>query len=387
MVSDRAYLRGARQGAGLTRLEAEVARIGGILGAGTTRVEPAVLQPAEVLLDLYGEDIRARAFVTRDDEAEMMLRPDFTVPIVQLHMEGGAEPAAYSYCGPVWRRQAAGSGRPREYLQAGIEFFGGADPAEREAEVLLRILAALGPAPVDLVTGDMGLVLAAVDSLATTPARRAALRRHVWRPGRFQVMLARYGREQAAVTAGRAEILRAEAAGRVPELIAAAGSAVGLRDTEEVAARIARLAEEAGTPPLDPGAVAALEALLALRGRATGAVADLRAIARDLGGLARAVDRLERRLEVFAARGIPVEALGFEASFGRTSLEYYDGFVFGALARGRTDLPTIASGGRYDTLTGVLGQGRRLPAVGGIVRPEALLALVLGQEEEAQACG
>ena len=42
--------------------------------------------------------------------------------------------------------------------------------------------------------------------------------------------------------------------------------------------------------------------------------------------------------------------------------------------------------GRH-TLTGVLGQGRRLPAVGGIVRPEALLALVLGQEEEAQACG
>lgn len=224
-----------------------------------------MLQPAEVLLDLYGEDIRARAFVTRDDEAEMMLRPDFTVPIVQLHMDGGAEPAAYSYCGPVWRRPTAGSGRPREYLQAGIELFGGADPAEREAEVLLRILAALGPAPVDLVTGDMGLVLAAVDSLATTPARRAALRRHVWRPGRFQVMLARYGREQAAVTAGREGILGAEAAGRVPELIASAGAAVGLRAAEEVAARIARLAEEARTPPLDPGAVVALEALLALR--------------------------------------------------------------------------------------------------------------------------
>ena len=80
--------------------------------AGAVAVEADILQPAEILLDLYGEDIRARAFVTRDDEAEMMLRPDFTVPIVQLHMEGGAEPAAYSYCGPVWRRQAAGSGRP-----------------------------------------------------------------------------------------------------------------------------------------------------------------------------------------------------------------------------------------------------------------------------------
>ena len=73
------------------------------------RVEPAALQPADVLLDLYGEDIRARAFVTRDDGAEMMLRPDFTVPIVRLHMDAGAEPARYVYCGPVWRRQDAGS--------------------------------------------------------------------------------------------------------------------------------------------------------------------------------------------------------------------------------------------------------------------------------------
>ena len=45
------------------------------------------------------------------------------------------------------------------------------------------------------------------------------------------------------------------------------------------------------------------------------------------------------------------------------------------------DLPPIASGGRYDTLTSVLGQGRGLPAVGGIVRPEALLALGGGGEE------
>lgn len=377
MIADRAYLRGARQGAALGRLEAEVARIGAILGAGSERVEPAVLQPAEVLLDLYGEDIRARAFVTRDDDTEMMLRPDFTVPIVQLHMDGGAEPAAYSYCGPVWRRPAAGSGRPREFLQAGVELFGGADPAEREAEVLRRILAVLGDAPVEVVTGDMGLVLAAVDGLATTPARRAALRRHVWRPVRFQVLLARYGRGQGAATAARADLLRAEAEGRVPELIAAA-TPVGLRAADEIAARVTRLAEEAATPPLDPGAVAALEALLGLKGTAAGVIAPLRDVARDLPALTAAVDRLERRLGVFAALGIPVEALAFEASFGRTSLEYYDGFVFGALALGRGDLPPIASGGRYDSLTAALGQGRRLPAVGGIVRPEVLLSLTGG---------
>jgi histidyl-tRNA synthetase len=62
--------------------------------AGAVVVEPPVLQPAETLLDLYGEDIRARAYITSDAlRGEQMLRPDFTVPVVQMHMAHGAEPA------------------------------------------------------------------------------------------------------------------------------------------------------------------------------------------------------------------------------------------------------------------------------------------------------
>jgi ATP phosphoribosyltransferase regulatory subunit len=88
-----------------------------------------------------------------------------------------------------------------------------------------------------------------------------------------------------------------------------------------------------------------------------------------------AVARLAGRLEALARRGHPAADLAFEASFGRTSLEYYDGFVFGFFAPSRPDLPPLASGGRYDALTRILGGGEGVPAVGGIVRPEALLAL------------
>jgi ATP phosphoribosyltransferase regulatory subunit len=376
MTSDRAYLKGARMGAPLLRLEAEVARILGVLGStGAMRVEPAALQPADVLLDLYGEDIRARAFVTRDEGAEMMMRPDFTVPIVRLHMDGGAEPARYVYCGPVWRRQEFGSDRPREYLQAGFEIFEAGDPAASDAEVMALIVEALGDAPVELVIGDLGLVLAAIDALETTDARKAALRRHVWRPARFRALLESFGPGQRAASATRAELLAAEAAGRVPELVAAAGAQVGLRSAAEVAERVAHQAEEAATAPLPDGAVEALEAVLAVEGTAADAVESLRALARDLPGLGAAIARFEVRLEALAARGIAAAGLRFEASFGRTTLEYYDGFVFGALPRGRRDLPAIASGGRYDALTRVLGQGRGIPAVGGMIRPEALVAL------------
>jgi ATP phosphoribosyltransferase regulatory subunit len=376
VIADRAYLSGARIGGGLQRLEAEVARILAALGqTGAMRVEPAALQPADVLLDLYGEDVRARAFVTRDDGAEMILRPDFTVPIVRLHMDAGAGTARYVYCGPVWRRQDAGSDRPREFLQAGFEIFEAGDPAAGDAEVLALILDAIGGAPVDLVTGDIGLVLAAIDALETSDARKAALRRHVWRPARFHALLHRFGDGHAAAGAAREALLAAEARGGTAALVAASGAAVGLRGADEIGARVTRLAAEAATPPLAAGEVAGLEAVLAVEGSATDALDALAGLARRFSGLDAAVGRYAARLDALRGHGVAPEALRFEASFGRTTLEYYDGFVFGALPRGRGDLPPIASGGRYDALTRVLGRGRGIPAVGGIVRPEALLAL------------
>jgi ATP phosphoribosyltransferase regulatory subunit len=59
-------------------------------------------------------------------------------------------------------------------------------------------------------------------------------------------------------------------------------------------------------------------------------------------------------------------------------MEYYDGFVFSF--HGAGEGPAVASGGRYDALTAVLGQGRSIPAVGGIIRP----ALVAGLREALQ---
>jgi ATP phosphoribosyltransferase regulatory subunit len=353
-----------------------VARVLAVLTrTGAARVAPDSLQPAEVLLDLYGEDIRARAFVTRDDAGERMLRPDFTVPIVGLHMAGSPGPARYAYAGPVWRRQESGSARPAEYLQAGLELFDGADPAEADAEVFALIAEAVAAPGVEAATGDLGLVFAAIEALATTDARKRALRRHVWRPAAFRRLLDRFGPGHDAIAARRAELLAAAwQAGEAEARIAAGGTLVGLRSPEDIARRLARMAEEAATPPLTPAEIAGLEAVMAVRGTAAAALAELAGLARANPGLAPAVDRLAARLAALRRAGHPPEALPFEASFGRTTLEYYDGFVFGFRAPARPDLPPLASGGRYDALTRVLGD-RPVPAVGGMVRPEALLAL------------
>jgi ATP phosphoribosyltransferase regulatory subunit len=367
----------ARAGAELDALEAEVARILAVLTrTGAVRVAPEALQPADVLLDLYGEDIRARAFTTRDDAGERMLRPDFTVPIVRLHMAGAPRARALCLCRPGLAPAGAGSPGRAEYLQAGVELFDGTDPAEADAEVF-------------------ALVAEAVRGGAGGEPRRDRHRRHGPRPRRDR-RAAHLGRAQARAAPARLAPRRLPPPARplrpaprrdrglpgpslspVREGRAAAISrpaprrpALACRDR----GRLARLAEEAATPPLAPAR--GRDA----RGRARGPRQRRRGARplprpRPLRAGPRAGRRAPRRPPRRPGRaGHPPETLPFEASFGRTTLEYYDGFVFGFRAPDRPDLPPLASGGRYDALTRILGD-RPVPAVGGMVRPEALLAL------------
>ncbi len=373
---ERAYLDDARSGAGLEALQSEVA---GILAqfrdAGAQVVEPASLLKAETLLDLYGEAIRARAYMTSDDLGEQVLRPDFTVPIVERHLALGLEPARYAYAGPVWRKQAGAGRRAAEYLQVGFEIFDREDPARVDAEVFGLISQVLDGSGLSVATGDVGLVLAAIDALGTSETRKAALRRHVWRPARFQRLLSRFGADHTARFSApdMKALLDAYRRGEAEKLLAKGGRQVGLRGRAEVLGRIAQLSEEAETPALTTGETDLISAILTLKGSMPDALAFVRSLGEP--GLVPAADQLERRMETMEARRIATAKLPFEGSYGRTSLEYYDGFVFGFYAPGRDDLPVIATGGRYDALTRVLGGADAVPAVGAIIRPEALLAL------------
>lgn len=349
---------------------AEAARLTAhFAAAGARPVEAAILQPAGTLLDLYGEDIRSRAYVTQDPlRGEMMLRPDFTVPLVQMHMESGADPARYTYAGEVFRRQETDAARPYEFLQVGFEVFDGQGPSQADAEVFATIAAALPDLRLRASTGDIGILRAAVEGLRTIAPRKAALMRHLWRPRRFRALLDRYG-GRTPVPPARAALL---AAG---EPFADAGPEIGLRTRADIGARIAALREDAAAPPISAEEIALVDTLLSLREDAPYALSALRDIAVDLPAIAPAVSRLSDRLGALSDRGVDVETLEFEASFGRTSLEYYDGFVFGLYAEARPDLPPVATGGRYDALTRVLGQGREAPAVGGVIRPELVVLL------------
>ena len=351
-------------------IRAEALRLqAGFIGAGAVPLQTSILQPADLLLDLYGEDIRARAYVTSDPlRGEQMLRPDFTVPVVQMHMADGAEPARYTYFGEVFRRQEEDMARANEYFQVGYEIFDRQNPAAADAEVFAQIYTALQGFSLRAATGDIGILTAAVAGLRTTDARKHALLRHVWRPNRFKALLEQFSGRSPMPT-GRSALLSANTALEIDAPM------IGLRHRDAIEARIARLYAAAAVAPLSEAEVDLLDAILRVRDLVPKALASLRDIAIQMPALTPALDRLEARMAAVTARGIAVETLDFEASYGRTSMEYYDGFVFGFYAEGRPDLPPIASGGRYDALTLRLGQGCEIPAVGGVIRPDLTLDL------------
>ena len=147
----------------------------------------------------------------------------------------------------------------------------------------------------------------------------------------------------------------------------------GARGPEEVADRLAALAADRDAAPIPAESARLLDAAFAVEGPAPQALARLADLAQGAGvAIGPALDRLARRLDALAARGAAVDALPFRAGHAR-NLEYYDGFVFEMAAPGRPDLPPLAGGGRYDGIGRALGLGPS-PAVGAMVRPEALMA-------------
>ena len=129
--------------------------------AGYERVEPAVIQPADLFLDVVGESLRGRTYVFTDpDGAELCLRPDLTVPTCRLHLERHASAntrARYCYAGSAFRYQPAGAGRahPREFHQAGIESFGRALP---DLAAATRVWRDLFPTPEEVYTKGLALI-------------------------------------------------------------------------------------------------------------------------------------------------------------------------------------------------------------------------------------
>ena len=344
--------------------------------AGYARLGPPLLQPAEPFLDLSGEDIRKRMYLTTaPGGGEFCLRPDLTIPVSREYLASPAagEPAAFCYLGPVFRHRADGSA---EFLQAGIESFGRPDTAAADAEMLARGLEATAhyglPAPT-IQIGDVALFAALIAGLELPPAWKRRLIKDFNRKANLAQDLARLvlggnnGRpEYQGVLAALAGSDPHGAHALVADLLSIAGiNAVGGRSVGEIADRFLEQATLGASAKLPRDVRGLIERFLGISGDPDQAASELRALAAEAGlndAMVAALDLFEHRTGFLAAQGIEPRNVRFSTAFGR-GFDYYTGFVFELTDPARTGDPLVA-GGRYDGLLTRLGAPTPIPAVG-----------------------
>ena len=358
----------------LTAIRAPFAGFGGAL------VDAPILLPLTLMLDLAGEAMRPRLMVVNDGVEPAALRPDFTIPVAQAHIASGASPARYQYEGKTFRAPPPGGERPVEFLQIGVESFGGdGDVATEDAELAAVAWAATkagGRDDLTLLLGDVSLLADFIQALGLPQVAATRLNR-AFAGGRGldrELALAQTA-EAVEPNGGRlasllADLPEEEAAAVLGELWSLAGiQPVGGRQPAEIVHRLAQRSEARRQPRLSPAEADLIGRFIAISAAPRQALDQIEKLAYEAKvDLEQTLAVWMRRLKALAAAGVPEGVMtlapGFVRPFG-----YYDGALFevrsGALGPDRP----VAAGGRYDGLLARLGGSGDGRAVGCMVRP------------------
>lgn len=332
-----------------------------------------LIQPADPFLDMAGEDLRRRIFLTENENGDSLcLRPEFTIPVCRNHIAlNAATPKRYAYLGEVFRQRRDGAS---EFMQAGIEDLGETDEASSDArsiaDALTCVKAAAPDVNFDIVLGDQAIFAALVKALGLPQG---------WR----KKLLRAFGDEKS-LAATLADLSAPQAQDQLPDNIVALiaeGDEAGLAQVLELEMQEAGISPSSGRTPaeiarrliekedlaaikLPTAALTALQSFLDIRASLNVATVTLRAFAADHDlDLVSAIQKFEARARAIAASGIDMDKLIYDASFGRP-LDYYTGLVYEIRQTADGKEQVIVGGGRYDRLLTMLGASEPIPGVG-----------------------
>lgn len=364
-------------------------------GSGYEAVAPAIIQPADIFLDVVGEDLRRRTYVFSDpDGAELCLRPDLTVPTCRLHWqrcskEGASTLARYCYNGPAFRFQPADAtaAHPREFRQLGIELFGEKNREKADVEVLGLIIDALRSAGLKDFTvriGDLGIFQDLLSALDLPDRWRERLRNSFWRPEAFRYELHRMANEPNAMVSGLPDALvsklRSADSKSAAKIVAAYLDEndielIGTRTLGEIVECLSDAIADAQNEAISPETVKLIEFYTDVKATARAAGARLSDLMQEHGvDIEPALALYQKRLKLLTELDLDLANVQFRAEFGR-SIQYYTGFVFEVLVEPLGDDSPVAGGGRYDGLMRMVGAKADVPAVGAMIHTERLLSV------------
>lgn len=350
-------------------------------------VDPAMILPAALPLDLCGEAIRSRLCIFTDhNNQDWALRPDVTLPLALEEIEnrkrGQLEgPHHLRYAARVFR-QPTKTGltdkAEHDYIQLGFERFGEPSTPQLDGETYQLVseqLKVQNVAHASARFGDLSIVPSFIAALDFAPSVKAGLERAFREKGGVQAYLKRLAipSDNAALSLSET-MAKADKAHILSDYLAAQNIPyMGARSLDEIATRLIEQKRDQDKAHISKAAWRVLEEVIAIDCPMGTAVDRLQQIARqaDLSGLDPVLQALATRLEIIQTTAPTyLDAARFGTGFGRRFM-YYDGFVFEIADLKSDGQSAYGTGGRYDSLLSNLSRGAvELTAIGGVIRPD-----------------
>ncbi len=348
---------------------------------GYARVEPPAIDGSEALLERSGEDTRRRTYLFDDPQGrELCLRPEMTIPVCRLMLRRGLPAsgvARLAYIGPVFRHEAPGPGRFRQFHQAGIELLGRGDPVAAEAEVVALAVDAAHAAGIEtplMILGDVRFFRVLLDHFVLPEHVKLTLKRDPSAlRGRTPLDQTDLSPEQLALAESVAAIGRDKAVRLIQGFLSVADiNRVGARGIDEI---VERMIENAGArgQGLPRDVAERIDAFLRIEGEPREALEAIARFGHETGvPFTPILDEFRKRLDLLDAYGVDLDACMLGTGVKR-DIDYYSGFIFEIAHDGEDDIWPLGGGGRYDHLMASLDPDADCPAIGFALGVERML--------------
>ncbi|KAJ4827093.1 hypothetical protein Tsubulata_049107 [Turnera subulata] len=301
---------------------------------GATALDTPVFELRETLMGKYGEDSKL-IYDLADQGGELCsLRYDLTVPFARIVAQNNKPLKRYQIA-KVYRRDNPAKGRYREFYQCDFDIAGQYEEMGPDFEVikiLTELLDALNIGDYEVKLNHRKLLDGMLEICGVPPEKFRTICSSIDK-------LDKQSFEQVK-----------------KEMVEDKGLAI------ETADKIGSFVKERGAPK---------ELLLKFRKEGSELLANSSA--------KRALEDLEILFEALE-KSRCISKVVFDLSLAR-GLDYYTGMIFEAVFKGTTQVGSIAAGGRYDNLIGMLG-GKPFPAVGVSLGIERVFDIMKQLQEE-----
>ena len=364
-------------------------RLQGIFSqAGYAPVDVPILEHSDLFHSSYRQERWQHLYTFTLHNRSICLRPEYTASICRLFLDQYQKqplPLRLQYAGPVFSYETPGRGRYRQYMQQGVELFGG-QTGYADAEILLLACDAvrtLGIRDYRLELGHIGVASSFINRLNLDD--QAA---HLLLGLMDQISRSAEGEERARVRLealypvtssndGPGNGLENGDTGYLTSLLN--GMSIAFQDDTARQETIERLTWKMARGEQRKQILKALEFLRELHAVA-GPPPEVFVSLREL--LARyqldehPLQELQQLTEIIVQSGVAPEQINLNLALGR-GVSYYTGLVFEIHAREADGFESqLCGGGRYDQLIAAVGGSQDIRACGFAFGLERLLSLL-----------